>query len=582
MSQPTRFLASAAVLLAGLSFAAVANAQTTPPAQTAQPAQTSTTSSVDSTRPATTTFFGDTGIWFVPTAEVLPGGKWSVSGYRRGTNYIQGYTNVGDFATTFAVGIKNRAEIFGSFLIDTRIDRDTKPLFFNDAKIGGIVDKYPTVNRKWSGNNLGDFYVGAKFNLLTEANNSPAALALRGMAKLPTGNKDAGVSTGKFDTIFDLVASKEVKQKIDLSGFVGYEFRGQPDGFELPTGAFRWGMGASFPARSKLRAFGELSGVLLSSDTSVIKSAVVIADDLSRPPTISNSENITRLTFGLTYQAKNGFFFGGGLSQNMPTQKRNLAQASEGSFTDYTDWQFRIGFHPGVRKYVAPVPPPPAPVAIVEQAPPPPAAPRHTLSVKAACDTCTVEVSKTLSVTATVTDSINCPVTYAWTAPSGTFSVGTARATPWTAPAQPATVPVKVTVTCPTDGMTATDTVQVEVTRAVVKTYAFDDVYFDFDRSGLRPDALRVLDGAIEAMKADPTLSLTIEGNTCNIGTAEYNLALGERRASSVRDYLVSRGVSADRLRTVSYGEDRPKFDNEREETRRLNRRAVLVVTLQR
>jgi len=143
-------------------------------------------------------------------------------------------------------------------------------------------------------------------------------------------------------------------------------------------------------------------------------------------------------------------------------------------------------------------------------------------------------------------------------------------------------VPVKVTVTCPTDGMTATDTVQVEVTRAVVKTYAFDDVYFDFDRSGLRPDALRVLDGAIEAMKADPTLSLTIEGNTCNIGTAEYNLALGERRASSVRDYLVSRGVSADRLRTVSYGEDRPKFDNEREETRRLNRRAVLVVTLQR
>src|SRR5947207_13839732 len=92
------------------------------------PTQSSSTATAD-TRPATTTFFGDTGLWFVPTAEVLAHGKWSVSGYRRGTNYIQGYTNVGDFAGTFGVGIKDRAEIFGSFLFDTRIDRDLVPLF---------------------------------------------------------------------------------------------------------------------------------------------------------------------------------------------------------------------------------------------------------------------------------------------------------------------------------------------------------------------------------------------------------------------------------------------------------------------
>src|SRR5262249_877901 len=63
----------------------------------------------------------------------------------------------------------------------------------------------------------------------------------------------------------------------------------------------------------------------------------------------------------------------------------------------------------------------------------------------------------------------------------------------------------------------------------------------------------------------------------CNIGTAEYNLALGERRANAVHDYLTSRGIAADRLRTVSYGEERPKYDNAREETRRLNRRAAVV-----
>jgi outer membrane protein OmpA-like peptidoglycan-associated protein len=90
-----------------------------------------------------------------------------------------------------------------------------------------------------------------------------------------------------------------------------------------------------------------------------------------------------------------------------------------------------------------------------------------------------------------------------------------------------------------------------------------------------------VLDEAVNAMRQDATLRLTVEGHTCNIGTAEYNLALGNRRATAVRDYLVSRGVSADRLNTISYGEERPKYDNNREETRRLNRRAALTVRLQ-
>ena len=84
----------------------------------------------------------------------------------------------------------------------------------------------------------------------------------------------------------------------------------------------------------------------------------------------------------------------------------------------------------------------------------------------------------------------------------------------------------------------------------------------------------------MRALKDNPDLRIEIEGHTCNIGTAEYNLALGERRATSVRDYLTRRGVSADRLRTVSYGEERPKYDNAREETRRMNRRAALVVRL--
>src|SRR6185369_2329181 len=142
-----------------------------------------------------------------------------------------------------------------------------------------------------------------------------------------------------------------------------------------------------------------------------------------------------------------------------------------------------------------------------------------------------------------------------------------------------------VTVTCPSDNKTASDTVNIQVTAAPAppkQRFVFEDVFFDFDRYSLRPEATRVLDEAIAAMRDDATLKLEIEGHTCNIGTAEYNLALGDRRATSVRDYLTSRGIGADRLRTVSYGEERPKYDNAREETRRLNRRAAMVVRVVR
>ena len=145
---------------------------------------------------------------------------------------------------------------------------------------------------------------------------------------------------------------------------------------------------------------------------------------------------------------------------------------------------------------------------------------------------------------------------------------------------QEGSVPVTVTVDDGKSG-TATDTVTIQVIKPPVKEYTFEDVHFDFDRYSLRPEAARILDEAIRAMRDDATLRIEIEGHTCNIGTAEYNLALGERRANAVRDYLTSRGVGADRLRTVSYGEERPKHDNAREETRRLNRRAQIVVRLQ-
>jgi outer membrane protein OmpA-like peptidoglycan-associated protein len=549
-------------------------------AQTSQSSSTASSASTDNTRPATTTFFGDTGLWFVPTAEVLPDGQYSVSGYRRGTNYIQGYTNVGDFAGTFAYGIKGRAEIFGSVLFDTRIDRDVRPLFVPDPTFGGFVTGYPKVHTAWTGNNFGDIYLGAKINFMSEAQQKPAAVAARFMIKLPTASADNGIGTGKADFFADFIVSKELQKMAEISGYAGFAALGSTDGFTLPGAAFRYGIGAGFPSRSPLRVTTEFNGVAYSSSTATYTpGSFPSAPDLTLPPLTVNTENIQRLTLGLTYQTPKGFFVGVGGSWNVPTQGRLSAnsEANEVPGGDYWDWQVRIGYHPGVRKYVPP-PPPPAPAP-----PPPPApAPVHNLSVRAAADPTSIEVGRTSTVTATATDSINCAVTYRWTAPTGTFANPTARQTVFTAPNQEGAVPVTVTVTCPTDQKTASDTVTIQVTRpAPIVQLTFEDVYFDFDRSTLRPEALRILDDAVTKLQANPGRNIVVEGHTCSIGTAEYNLALGERRAASVRDYLISRGVPAARLQTRSYGEESPKYDNSREETRRLNRRAALTVSVQ-
>ena len=585
MSHPTRVLFGGVTLLfIVLGCAALAAAQTGTPIPAPPPA--------DAPRPATTTFFGDTGLWYVPTAEVLPHGKWSASLYRRGTDYLQGHTNVADFAATFGMGFK-RMEIFGSFLVDTRIDRDATPVFFNDAAQGGIVDRNPRVNQPWTGNSVGDLYVGTKVNLTSQSRGDAVALAVRGMIKIPTGRTNAGVSTGKSDALLDVIVSKEVARSALISGFAGYDFRGSPDAIAIPTGAFRWGVGAAFPSRSSLRMFTELNGSRPTSNTATILTPSEVTGEFSTPPDISTTKAQTRTTIGLLYQAPMGVFFGTGLSLSLPRRDPLASDPSVGPAN--WDWQFRIGFHPTMHRRarvlrprlepaspMAPAAATPAALATPDVVPTLPVQPAlPTLTVKAECDLCTVEVGTTSRVTAIGRDSTGCSLTYRWTVTAGALADATQRSTIWTAPGQDRVVPVTVTATCPTDGRTAADTVDIQTTKPPVKTYTFDDVYFDFDRgTSLRPDAMRILDEAVSAMRHDATLTVTVEGYTDNIGTDVYNLALGNRRAVVVRDYLVAHGVSADRIQTVSFGEARAKFGNGREETRQMNRRAAVVVTL--
>jgi peptidoglycan-associated lipoprotein len=110
--------------------------------------------------------------------------------------------------------------------------------------------------------------------------------------------------------------------------------------------------------------------------------------------------------------------------------------------------------------------------------------------------------------------------------------------------------------------------------KAVLKT-----VYFDYDKSNIKPEFQPTLEGIAKWLGQKPDRQLLIEGHCDERGTDEYNLALGERRALSVRRYLVALGVAADRLHTISYGEEKPADPGHDETAWAKNRRAEFKVS---
>jgi peptidoglycan-associated lipoprotein len=111
------------------------------------------------------------------------------------------------------------------------------------------------------------------------------------------------------------------------------------------------------------------------------------------------------------------------------------------------------------------------------------------------------------------------------------------------------------------------------------KNSPFQPVFFAFDSSDIDAAGQQALNKNADIMKKYSTWVITIEGHTDERGTAEYNLALGERRAVAARTYLVSLGIPADRVRTVSYGKEFPFDPGHNEDAWAKNRRAQFVVT---
>jgi outer membrane protein OmpA-like peptidoglycan-associated protein len=543
------------------------------------------TSSREEVRPAVTSFWGDTGLWFVPTAEVLKAGGWAFGAYRTELDFKQGSTDVAYYPGTLAIGAGNRTEIFAAVRAVTSIDRDARPLFAPaNMPIGGVVNEYPFVREQWTGNNFGDVYVGTKVNLISEHRRQPMAMALRGTVKLPTAGED-NVGTGQFDYFADAVVSKEINRGVELAGFGGYAFRGDPDGVSLVDG-FRWGVGAAFGTRSSLRLTTELHGEVPTGDAVVVAPGAVVGMDGSVSPILTQLDSRVNLAAGLTWQHPGGLLLGVGMNYRVGLDGESAVGL-----------QLRLGFHSGVRIFTAPPPVPPAPRRVEAEPAPPPkpvepappllpkpeepasrplpvaAPPNRPPSVRAQCEPCRVEVGQAVTLRATSQDPDGDAVRSSWSIPVGAIADARATTTEWRAATSPGNVVLTVTAEDGRGG-TASDTVTIEV----VALRVLADVQFGLDSSELRPDALRTLTTALKALNDSPSMRLQIEGYASPEGRPAYNKALGERRARAVRDYLTKRGIAPSRLTITSYGEERLKYQSSQEATRALNRRAALIV----
>jgi len=228
-----------------------------------------------------------------------------------------------------------------------------------------------------------------------------------------------------------------------------------------------------------------------------------------------------------------------------------------------------VGFMGACKKKVAATPPAPAPA-------PPPATPTVTLNASPT----SVESGQSVTLSWSSTNATDLELT------PGVGKVAPEGSTPVT-PTESTTY----TITATGAGGTANASVHVDVTQPAPPPAAapqpnisdlFDqnvkDAFFDFNKSDIRDDAREALTKDAEFLRSYPDVKVSIEGHCDERGSTEYNLGLGSRRAEAAKNYLVSLGISADRMTTMSWGKEHPFCTEHTEECWQQNRRAHFVM----
>jgi peptidoglycan-associated lipoprotein len=217
----------------------------------------------------------------------------------------------------------------------------------------------------------------------------------------------------------------------------------------------------------------------------------------------------------------------------------------------------------------APPPPPPPPAA-------PPASPTVNLQASATSIQRGASVTLTWSSTNATTLSLSPDI-------GNVTAEGTQRVTPQdsitytltaTGPGGSADANVHITVSVPPPPVVKAP----EPTLQELFDRAVKDAYFEYDKADVRPDARDALSQTAQFLRSYPQIKVVIEGHCDERGSTEYNLALGDRRAAAAKQFLVSLGITTDRMETVSYGKERPFCSASTEECYQQNRRAHIVM----
>lgn len=481
---------------------------------------------------------GTTGLFHMPVAYTLPKGKFSFSLFRDNLDRDPKDEDISTHGLSLGYGATDKLEIYGNFGLQNRIDADA--LFQ-----AGFVNDYPFVATPWE-TGVGDVKLGLKYKFLDDYMGDSVGLAVRGFVKLPTADEAKGLGTGKTAFGGDLVISKSLAEKADIHGSLGYQVNSDPDDVNIGN-AFKWALGLNIPACYFIQLQAEVMGTKYTGNPDF------------------EQTNPLDLVVGPIIWFKPGFFIRPALSWNLNFNDRGLNQGSK----SWTGRHISIGYHPGAACKEIYTPPPP---------PPPPSNGNPAVS-------CSVERSnllpgETTGVRATASDPDGDPLTYDWSASSGSVS-GTGPAVTFNSAGMSAGSSSTITVRV-SDGRngigSANCPVNVAGPAAPATTSTCTSGGFPPNRDRLNNVDKACLDDVASRMRQDPRSTVVIIGHADKGERTPEVIA--RKRAEAVKRYLtVERGVDASRISVRSAGSSKP-LDTGTSASARARNRRVDVITV--
>jgi outer membrane protein OmpA-like peptidoglycan-associated protein len=497
-----------------------------------------------SMRLATPSYEGDTGLFRLSSAYVLPKGKAAFSLFR--DNYDRDPKGI-DFSIhglNAAYAATDKLEIFGQVGLQnrTKVNYPAQLGYYNDLPFA--IDSWQT--------GFGDIKAGVKFAFLDDYRGDGVGLALRGLVKFGTADEAKGLGTGQIGGALDVILSKTLNYKADLHASLGYEFSGDPD---LPSnlgsgsrnigGAFKWGIGFNVPACEKWSIQAEVTGKVYSDA------------DFDQTSTAD-------LIVGPVIWIRPGLFIRPAWSYALGYDDRGQG----GSFEKKSGKHISVGYHPGTRCCEVYTPPPPAP---------PPANRPPTVSLNCLRDS--LLAGETTDCRATAADPDGDPLTYTWSASAGRVTGSGADAKLDTT-GVPCGTNITVTVTV-SDGRggtaSATDTVRV-VCPQKPKPEAVTCTSGGFPRNLARLNNVdkACLDDVASKLRQDPRSRVVVVGHA-DKGERNANV-VARKRAEAVKSYLVKeRGIDEARITAREVGATRPLDTGTSAMSRAKNRRVDVV-----